>query len=255
MKKEIEKEKNSSFAEGSLSVLTVLLKQSRDVERVFYDENKKITSDRKIQRISSICRARGIPFERCTSDFIEENTTSSTHGGIVALVGERKTVPLEDLFKKTDGFLFLFDGVEDPYNFAYSVRSMYAAGADGMILSPRNWMSAAGVCIRGSAGTTEMLDCAVYETRERLIETAKKFGYRIVCADENTDTVHTDPVLKKPLLLIVGGEKRGISRELLDASDTLVKIDYAREFKMSLTASAAASILAFQVAHQNSKKG
>ena len=253
MKKEIEKEKNSAFAEGTLSVLTVLKEESRTVVKVFYDKNKKLSNDRRAERIASICRARSIPFERCESEFIEENTTSSTHGGMIALVGDRKTVELEALFDKKDGFLFLFDGVEDPYNFAYSVRSMYAAGADGMVLSPRNWMSAAGVCIRGSAGTTEMLDCAVYTEKEELIALAKKSGYRIVCADENTETLHTDPVLKKPLLLIVGGEKRGISKEFLDASDTLVKIDYARDFKMSLTASAAASILAFEVAGQNKK--
>ena len=253
MKKEIEKEKNSAYAEGTLSVLTVLKEESRTVERVFYDKNKKLSGDRRAERIASICRARSIPFERCESEFIEENTTSSTHGGMIALVGDRKTVELEELFKKKDGFLFLFDGVEDPYNFAYSVRSMYAAGADGMVLSPRNWMSAAGVCIRGSAGTTEMLDCAVYSEKDELIALAEKYGYRIVCADENTDTLHTDKVLQKPLLLIVGGEKRGISREFLDAATTLVKIDYARDFKMSLTASAAASILAFEVASQNKK--
>ncbi len=253
MKKEIEKEKNSSYAEGTLSVLTVLKEESRTVEKVFYDKNKKLSGDRRAERIASICKARSIPFERCDSGFIEENTTSSTHGGMIALVGERRLVELKSLFEKKDGFLFLFDGVEDPYNFAYSVRSMYAAGADGMILSPRNWMSAAGVCIRGSAGTTEMLDCAVYSEKEELISLAKESGYRIVCADENTETLHTDPVLQKPLLLIVGGEKRGISREFLDSADALVKIDYARDFKMSLTASAAASILAFEVASQNKK--
>ena len=253
MKKEIEKEKNSSYAEGTLSVLTVLKEESRTVEKVFYDKNKKLSGDRRAERIASICKARSIPFERCDSGFIEENTTSSTHGGMIALVGERRLVELKSLFEKNDGFLFLFDGVEDPYNFAYSVRSMYAAGADGMILSPRNWMSAAGVCIRGSAGTTEMLDCAVYSEKEELISLAKESGYRIVCADENTETLHTDPVLQKPLLLIVGGEKRGISREFLDSADALVKIDYARDFKMSLTASAAASILAFEVASQNKK--
>lgn len=253
MKKEIEKEKNSAFAEGTLSVLTVLKEESRTVEKVFYDKNKKISNDRRAERIASICRASSIPFERCDTEFIEENTTSSTHGGMIAVVGDRKTVELRQLFEKKDGFLFLFDGIEDPYNFAYSVRSMYAAGADGMILSPRNWMSAAGVCIRGSAGTTEMFDCAVYEEKEELIKLAKESGYRIVCADESTETLHTDPVLQKPLLLIVGGEKRGISREFLDNADVLVKIDYAREFKMSLTASAAASILAFEVASQNKK--
>ncbi len=253
MKKEIEKEKNSSFAEGTLSILTVLKEDSRVVEKVFYSKEKKLSCDRRASRIASICRARNIPFERCEESFIEENTTSSTHAGMIALVGEKKMTSLEALFEKEDGFLFLLDGIEDPYNFAYSVRSMYAAGADGMILSNRNWMSAAGVCIRGSAGTTELIPCAVYDTREQLVRLAKSRGYRIVCADENTETLHTDPVLKKPILLIVGGEKRGIAREFLDNADSLVKIDYARDFNMSLTATAAVSVLGFEVFRQNKK--
>ena len=253
MKKETEKEKDSAFAEGTLSVLTILKTESRKIEKVFYSIDKDLDSERVARRIAGICRARGIPFERCDSEFIDENTTSSTHGGMIALVGERKTVPLEALLDKKDGFLFLLDGVEDPYNFAYSIRSMYAAGADGMILTPRNWMSAAGVCIRGSAGASEMLDCAVCSDKSELVRLAKSRGWRIVCAHEKTDILHTDPVLKKPLLLIVGGEKRGISKELVDSADCLVKIDYAREFNMSLTASAAASVLAFEVASQNKK--
>ncbi len=253
MKKEAEKEKNSSFAEGTLSVLAVLRENSRCVERVYYSKEKKLSSDRRALRIASICRERNIPFERCEASFIEDNTTSSTHAGMIALVGERKTCELEELFKLKNGFLFLLDGIEDPYNFAYSIRSMYAAGADGMIMPDRNWLSAAGVAIRGSAGASELLPCAVYHERQEVIDLARKYGYRIVCADENTDTLHTDPVLQKPILLIVGGEKRGIAREFLSAADTLVKIDYARDFKMSLTATAAVSILAFEVLRQNKK--
>lgn len=253
MKKESEKEKVSSFAEGTLSILTVLTENSRNVEKVFYSENKKLFSDRRAKRIFTLCKNRGIPFERCSDSFIEDNTTSSTHGGMIAVVGERNTVKLSDIFANSNGFLFHLDGIEDPYNFAYSVRAMYAAGADGMILSPRNWLTAAGVCIRGSAGTTEMIDCAVYSEKSELISTARDFGYRIVCADEATDTLHTDPVLKKPILLIIGGEKRGISKEFLAAADNIVKIAYERDFKISLTATAASSVLAFEVARQNRK--
>ncbi len=253
MKKETENEKASFYAEGTLSILAVLTEESREVKKVFYSKDKKITNDRRAQRISALCNKRSIPFERCEASFIEENTTSTTHAGMIALVGERKMKKLSELFEKKDGFLFLLDGIEDPYNFAYSIRSMYAAGADAMIMPDRNWMSAAGVAIRGSAGTTERMPCAIYKDREELISLAKSHGYRIVCADENTETLHTDPVLQKPLLLIVGGEKRGIAKEFLDAADTVVKIGYGREFNMSLTAAAAVSVLGFEVLRQNKK--
>lgn len=253
MKKEKLKELPSSFAEGAISILTVLESDSRRIEKIFLSNPDKLKTDRKIARIKKLSSDKNIPFEFCSESFIEENTVGATHGGLIAIVGERKYVSLEDIFNKENGFVCLIDGIEDPYNFAYSVRSLYAAGVDGIILSSRNWMSAAGVCIRGSAGATELVDCAVYEDKDELINLAKNHGYKIVCADLNTEIKYTAPVLKRPLFLIVGGEKRGISRAFLDAADSIVKIDYGRDFNMSLTAASATSILAFEVLRQNNE--
>ena len=36
---------------------------------------------------------------------------------------------------KENGFYVMIEGIEDPYNFGYALRSLYAAGADGVILS------------------------------------------------------------------------------------------------------------------------
>ena len=58
-------------------------------------------------------------------------------------------------------------------------------------------------------------------------------------------------MVKKPLLMIVGGEKRGISRGLLDLADTLVKIPYGREFKASLSAASATTMFAYEIMRQN----
>jgi len=59
--------------------------------------------------------------------------------------------------------------------------------------------------------------------------------------------------MTRPLFLIVGGEKRGISRKLLDMADTIVRIDYGRDFAGSLSAASAASMLAYEVLRQNRK--
>ncbi len=252
MKKEIEKEISTSFAEGAISVLTVLKTHSRQVECVYLSDFDKLKSDKKIALIKRICDEENIPFEKCDEEFISQNTIGATHGGLIARVGDRRYTTVEKIFEKKDGFVCLIEGIEDPYNFAYSIRSLYAAGVDGIILSPRNWMSASGVAIRGSAGASEMVDCAIYDDKEGLIDIAKKAGYKIVCADEKTDTLHTDPVMKKPVFLIVGGEKRGISSFFLSKADEVVKIGYGRDFQMSLTSASAASILAFEILRQNS---
>lgn len=79
----------------------------------------------------------------------------------------------------------------------------------------------------------------------------KKRGYTIVCAEEKTENILGKCELKLPILLIVGGEKRGISRALMDKADMLVKIQYAKEFKASLSAASATTMFAYEIMRQN----
>ena len=144
----------------------------------------------------------------------------------------------------------MIEGIEDPYNFGYALRSIYAAGADAVILTPRNWMSAAGVVCRSSAGASELLPLFVSEPEEA-VHMAKAAGYKVVCAGIRDSVSAFDADLTRPIFLIVGGEKRGISRAVLDLADKVVRLDYGRPFRGSLSAASAASILAYEVLRQN----
>ena len=144
----------------------------------------------------------------------------------------------------------MIQGIEDPYNFGYSLRSLYAMGCSGIILPKRNWMSAAGVVARSSAGASETFSIYTADA----VEAAQYFknkSYSIVCADENTDNVLGKCALPLPLLFIVGGEKRGISGSLLELADIRVKIEYANEFRASLSAASATTMFAYEIMRQN----
>jgi 23S rRNA (guanosine2251-2'-O)-methyltransferase len=144
----------------------------------------------------------------------------------------------------------MIQGIEDPYNFGYALRSLYAVGCDGIILGERNWMSAAGVVCRSSAGASEMFP--VYKCDEiDAVKLFKKKGYNIVCADERTDNVLGECELHFPILLVVGGEKRGISSSVLEKSDKIVRIDYGKEFNGSLSTAAATAVFAFEILRAN----
>ena len=149
----------------------------------------------------------------------------------------------------------MLDGIEDPYNFGYSLRTLYACGADGIILPERNWLSSAGIVCRSSAGASELLNFATASC-EACVELFSQNSFKIVCADENTENILGETPLPLPILLIVGGEKRGISKKVLDKADIKVKIPYSREFKASLSAASATTIFAYEIMRQNSiKKG
>ena len=145
----------------------------------------------------------------------------------------------------------MIEGIEDPYNFGYALRSLYACGCDGIVLSERNWMSAAGVVCRSSAGASEMFSMYRSASAEAVVDEFKRRGYTVVCADENTELVLGKCELKKPLLLIIGGEKRGISEKIISKADIKVKIDYAREFRASLSAASATTMFAYEIMRQN----
>jgi 23S rRNA (guanosine2251-2'-O)-methyltransferase len=153
---------------------------------------------------------------------------------------------------RPDRFYVYLEGIEDPYNFGYAIRSLYAAGVSGIILPPRNWMSAAGVVARASAGASESLP--IFEAEgEDAVKLFREVGYSILCAGIRDSVSVFDEEFPYPVLLVVGGEKRGISRALLDSADRIVRIDYGRDFSGSLSAASAATVLAFEIYRQNRK--
>lgn len=83
------------------------------------------------------------------------------------------------------------------------------------------------------------------------IELFKAKGYKVVCAGIRDSESIFDTDLSYPLLVILGGEKRGISRNVLDMADKVVRIDYGGEFGGSLSTSAAAAVFGFEILRYN----
>ena len=261
MQKESIKFQDSLCFEGMTSIRAIIEGidsgvNNRKISTILYDKDKMSKNFKTIGYLKAVSQKYGYELKETTSDELDKITLGNSHGGIVAICEERDIPTLDaEIFEekiKGDGFYAMIQGIEDPYNFGYALRSLYAVGCDGIILGERNWMSAAGVVCRSSAGASEMFP--VYKCDET--EAAKLFksnGYNVVCADERTDNILGECELHFPILLVVGGEKRGISRSLLDLADTLVKIPYGREFKASLSAASATTMFAYEIMRQNKK--
>lgn len=258
MQKEEVRFVDSTVFEGMTSIREIIKGiddeiNQRKIEKILYDgaKIKKIAKD--VGYLKAVSVKYGYTVEETDSLTLEKITLGNSHGGIVAIAGERPLPRLSDISDiKCDGFYAMIEGIEDPYNFGYSIRSLYAMGCDGIILSERNWMSAAGVVARSSAGASERIPVMIADFEEAA-EHFKSLDYSIVCADERTDNVLGECELKLPLLLIVGGEKRGISKSLLDKADILVRINYGREFRASLSAASATTMFAYEIHRQNRK--
>lgn len=226
---------------------------NRTVLRILFDKTRARQKSRELKFLEHA--ARDLSFEMVSSDqaTIDELCSGNTHGGLVAICSKRRFSALNVNFLTNGDFFSLIDGIEDPYNFGYSVRSLYAAGVDGIVLPERNWMEFSGTVARSSAGTSELASICFSDSLEA-VKFFKEHGYEIVCAGIRDSVPFYEHDFSKPTLLIVGGEKRGISSKLLDMSDATVRIEYGREFLGSLPTSSAVSVIAFEISRQKMAK-
>ncbi len=249
---------DSVVFEGMTSIRAIIRSidldiSNRRIKTVYFDKNNIRKISKEIGYFRAVSSKYGFELEEVDGEFLDKICVGNSHGGIVAECGERTLPYLSDISQiQSLGFYAMIQGIEDPYNFGYALRSLYACGCDGIILPERNWLSAAGVVCRSSAGASELFPIF----KSDAVDAVNKFkdkDYKIVCADERTDKILGECKLEKPLLLIVGGEKRGISKEILEKCDLRVKINYQRDFKASLSAASATTMFAYEIMRQNRK--
>ena len=241
-----------ALLEGFISVCAALQGGRRVVHRLQLRVDKQ---DGQTRQLEQLARVAQVPVERLSTSAIEAQAGGKTHGGVLAQVGPYRFAELDSLATdKHAPFLAMIDGVEDPFNFGSSVRTLYAAGADGLVLRPRNWLTAAGTVARASAGASELLPTALAETAEAAAAFFRGRGLAIACATDERGSVSLyDTDLTVPLFLLIGGEKRGVTRSFLDHADLKLRIPYGRPMPHSLGTASATAIIAFEVMRQRSR--
>jgi 23S rRNA (guanosine2251-2'-O)-methyltransferase len=237
--------------EGLVSIEAAVESGNRPIHRLLTDEN---AHERVHSRLSRLGSSAGVPVERVSADVIAEHASGTTHGGAVALAGPREFQPIESL---TTGvaipFVVMLDGIEDPFNLGYALRSLYAAGVDGVVVRSRNWTWSEGIVVRSSAGASERVKMAVVDSAEQAAEFFASRGLTVAATGRERSRSIYRADLSGPLFLLIGGEKRGITRSFLERTELILSIPYGREFDASLPAGAAVSVIAFEVMRQRAE--
>lgn len=222
---------------------------NRKIRRVLFSENRIRGNGKLLGFLKARSFVCGYSLDTVPDSVINEYANGSSHGGILMLTDKRKyPVFFENVSE--NGFYVLLDGIEDPYNLGYSIRSVYAAGADGIILPRHSPMVSAGIVCRSSAGASELMPIVTSEPLAVIAGLHEK-GYRLVLSDMDAPAPAHLSDLKKPLILAVGGEKRGFGKRIKELADLTVRIDYGRKASIALSAASASAILAFEVTKQN----
>ncbi len=222
--------------EGAISVKAALLNKKRKIQTVYIDKDKKTKDFNFIRKIT---KAEGIEIKELEKSELLNMLTGKSHGGIGAEVSARQ----EDDFEPGD--IFYLDGIEDPFNLGYSLRSLYALGVKNVFLSKRDYSSMEAQLLKSSAGAYDMIHIRILEDPVRQMKACKEEGYRLYGlyrGEESKDIF--DVKFASKALFMLGGEKRGISSELLELCDEHLYISYGSDFRNALNACAALDVVA-----------
>ena len=246
--------------EGMTSIRAVIAaiesgESDRRILKLTVAESRTGARAKELSYLKAMSYKYGFPIETVPDSEVESIAVGNNHGGLLLETTVRSipslTAEAVAEIPENERYFVMIEGIEDPYNFGYALRSLYASGVSAVILSPRNWMSVAGIVCRASAGASEAVKTFVCDSVSDCIGIMKAAGMKIVCADMKNSVSIYEANLKKPLFLAIGGERRGLSKELLSCADTVVRLEYGRDFPAALSAASAASIAGFEVLRQN----
>lgn len=239
--------------EGHVSVEAALEAGVRRVHRVWAVR----PGDRRLARLRALARERDVIIEQVEPFLVDELASGRTHGGVIALVGPRIERPVAALLAEVGegSLVVMLDGIEDPFNFGQAVRALYAAGVDGLVVR-RSWETAVGTVTRASAGATELMPMAWTASADEAAVAGRMAGMRIACAVSEPDATELASAdLTGAIFLLIGGERRGVTRSFVEQADQRLRISYGRERAPELGAATAAAIIGFEALRQRRGTG
>lgn len=132
------------------------------------------------------------------------------------------------------------------------MRTLHCAGYDGLITNPRDFSFADPIIVKASGGASEKIPWIQLPTIEEGLSSAKALGHTIIVTHRQTESKpYYDLSFKKPHVLCIGGEMRGLSKQVLAYADQWCVIPYGnKEARLSLNAVSALAILSFEKGRQ-----
>ena len=101
-----------------------------------------------------------------------------------------------------------------------------------------------GQLLKSSAGAYDMINIALCQEPLKMITSLKEKGYYLYGLYRGAQAKDIfDVRFADKALFILGGEKRGISGDLLDLCDDHLYISYGSDFRNALNASAALDVV------------
>ncbi len=173
--------------------------------------------------------------------------------GVVAFVSPVRFFSLIDVLKfdiksNKHSFFLLCDKILDPHNLGALIRTAFAVGVSGVVVSRHGCCPLTEAVEKAAAGALSHVKIVRVSNLVHAIDCMKKSGIFVYAADMDGGCFF-EQNLTGPIAIVVGSEGKGIGRLVRKSCDGALKIPMAAGLN-SLNVSVAGALLMFEVARQ-----
>ena len=254
IKKAEKRHRNEEPAEGFLegrNAVMEALRSERGIEKIFVSNGE---TDHTLKNIIAMARNQKIPVLFCDRRKLDGMSVTKSHQGIIAVASAVSYVSVEDILSVAEKrgekpFIIICDGITDVHNLGAILRSAEASGAHGVIIPKRRSAGVNAVVGKTSAGASNYIPVCKVPNLNDAVKKLKDAGVWIYGTDMDGDRSIYEASFQDAVALVIGSEGDGMSQLIKKQCDYVVQIPMRGKIN-SLNASAAASIIMYEVVRQ-----
>ena len=236
------------------NAVTEALRAGRSIDKIYIARGEV---DKTLGHIASKARDMGIVVVEADRRKLDAMSVTHAHQGVIAMAAVKEYCSIDDILaiaseRGEAPFVILCDEISDPHNLGAILRTAECVGAHGVIIPKRRSAGLTSIVDKTSAGAAEHMAVARVPNLPAAIKELKEKGLWIygTAAEAKSSLWQTD--FTGPVCIVIGSEGDGMGRLVTEHCDFLVSIPMRGRVN-SLNASAAASVMMYEVLRQRSR--
>ena len=198
---------------------------------------------------------QGVRITPVQTKILERLAGGYRHQGVVARVEAYGYLSFGELLHQVSddtamSWILALDGLTDPRNFGALLRTAEAAGVAHVIIPKDRSVSVTPVVVKASAGATHHLGISKVTNLRRTIGELKNRGYWTVGLDGQSSQSIYDKSFPHRLVILLGGEGKGLRPTILRECDFVVSIPMHGRIA-SLNVGVAGAIFLYELVRQH----
>jgi 23S rRNA (guanosine2251-2'-O)-methyltransferase len=232
-------------------VKTALTLHPRRVEKLLLARGQH---DHRTAQLVKLAREVKVPFQQVPREAIDRLAPPGLqHQGVAAKLAGAELLSEDELIDRLpdDAVTLVLDGVQDPRNLGAILRTAAAVGVHGVFLPGHRSAGISPAAVRTAAGGTEVVPIARAGNISQLLRRLEDRGFQAVALDAAGGVPPWEARLAGGIVLVAGGEEKGIRPGVAGRCAVRVTVPVAAEIA-SLNVSVAVGMVLGEVLRQRS---